>query len=107
MTTGGIAPQVPGELLPSVVTAPVVTATSLSVAGAGVASVTNGTWTNSPTGYTYQWHRAGANIAGATNSSYTFVVADEANLINCAVTPTNAAGTGTPAMSNSIGPIVA
>jgi hypothetical protein len=66
-----------------------------------VLSVTNGTWTNSPTGYTYQWLRAGANIAAATAATYTLVAADSTNNVSCRVTATNAAGSAS-ATSNSI-----
>lgn len=55
-------------------------------------TTTNGTWTNSPSGYTYQWERDGIDIAGATSSSYTLVAADEGTSINCTVTATNGAG---------------
>ena len=39
-------------------------------------SCTQGTWTNSPTSYAYQWQRGGANISGATSASYVTVTAD-------------------------------
>ncbi len=48
-------------------------------------SATNGTWSNNPTGFAYQWRRCDAggascaDIAGATNSTYTLVAADVAN----------------------------
>lgn len=67
-------------------------------------STTNGTWSNSPTGYTYQWKRNGTNIASATNSTYVVVEADAgiAGPITCAVTASNASGAGTPAASTSL-----
>jgi hypothetical protein len=86
--------------------APVVSATSLSVAGAGVASCTTGTWTNTPTSYTYQWLRAGVAIAGATTNSHTLVAADVGATLTCQVTAINAAGQ-TSVASNAIGPITA
>ena len=61
--------------------APVVSGTATI---SSLLSVTNGTWTNSPTGYTYQWQRyngtvAGwVNIGGATANTYTLVTADAA-----------------------------
>jgi len=58
---------------------PVVT----GLAGQGqTLSTTNGTWTNTPTGFAYQWKRcdsAGANcvaIAAATGANYTLAAAD-------------------------------
>jgi hypothetical protein len=93
-------------LSPSNVTVPHATATSLSVAAAGVASCTKGTWNGSPTAYAYQWRRNGVNIAGAVASTYTFVVADEGAMISCNVTATNANGS-TSATSNTVGPVTA
>jgi hypothetical protein len=67
-------------------------------------SCTTGTWTNSPTSYTYQWYRAGTAIAGATASTYTTAAADVGQILACNVTATNAAGSDN-ATSNSLGPI--
>src|SRR6202043_803820 len=65
----------------------------------------NGTWTESPTGYAYQWQRcdkAGANcapIAEATKQTYGVVQADIESTLRVAVTATNSAGPSTPASS--------
>jgi hypothetical protein len=68
-------------------------------------STTDGTWTGSPTPtYTYQWKRAGGNIAGATANTYTLVPADTAALITVTVTATNASGNAS-ATSASFGTI--
>lgn len=64
-------------------------------------SVTDGTWTYSPSSYTYQWQRYGADISGATSSTYATVIADAGSNIRAAVTPTNASGSAT-ANSNAI-----
>jgi hypothetical protein len=67
-------------------------------------STTNGTWTKSPTGYTYQWRRcdsAGnncADVSGATSSTYALVYADAGSTLRVVVTATNAYGS-TPATS--------
>ena len=55
-----------------------------------------GTWSNSPTTFTYQWSRAGSPIARATSSVYTVQIADEAGSLKltCTVTASNAAGAG-------------
>jgi hypothetical protein len=59
-----------------------------------------GTWTNSPTSYTYQWMRCKgggnkcANIANATQKTYTLVAADAGQTIKVQVTATNASGSG-------------
>jgi hypothetical protein len=91
---------------PANTAAPAATATSLSVAAAGVVSVTNGTWNYAPTSYRYQWYRGGTAIAGATTNSHALIVADETFMISCRVTAENAAGVTTIA-SNSVGPVVA
>ena len=65
-----------------------------------VLTSTNGTWTNSPTSYSYQWKRGATNI-GTNANTYTLVVADSTAEITCVVTATNATGS-TPATSNTI-----
>ena len=64
-------------------------------------SCSTGTWTNSPTGYTYQWLRGGTNISGATSASYVLVAADGGTSVSCRVTATNAAG-NTSVASNAL-----
>jgi hypothetical protein len=98
--TNGIA----GFLPPANTAAPVASATNLSVATAGVASTTNGTWNGSPTEYQYQWLRSGSPIVGATNASYTLASADIGFNLACRVTAINAGGS-TNQVSNSIGPV--
>lgn len=66
----------------------------------------NGTWTNSPAGYTFQWKRGGTSISGAAASAYTLVTADVGSNITCVVTATNAGGSAS-ATSNSVGPVAA
>ena len=63
-------------------------------------SVTNGTWTGSPS-YTYQWQADTVDISGATSSTFdtTGRAADE--VIRCVVTGTNAGGAAA-ANSNGI-----
>jgi len=69
-------------------------------------TVNYGTWTGSPTSYTYQWQRDNStNIVGATSSGYSIVSADYGHTINCRVTATNAYG-GTTANSNSSSGVV-
>ncbi|HEY5317687.1 MAG TPA: hypothetical protein VIJ20_06885, partial [Solirubrobacteraceae bacterium] len=67
-----------------------------------VLSCSDGVWLESPTGYTYQWARNGATIAGATQSIYVVQITDEAATLTCAVTAVNAGGAGTPATSGGI-----
>lgn len=67
----------------------------------------NGTWSGSPTSYTYQWYRepqtGGTNdpIIGETANSYELVSGDRDYLVTCQVTAINAVGSSIPASSNS------
>lgn len=64
----------------------------------GTLTASNGTWSNAPTSYAYQWLRCngGGNsctpIAGATQKTYTLVDADAGHTIRVRVTATNADG---------------
>jgi hypothetical protein len=106
--TGGTAPQPENNVAAPLQTMPaVISASSLSVAGGGIASiVVPSQWANSPTGVTNQWTRDGANISGATGATYAFVAADVGHVVALAQVATNTTGTGN-GTSNSIGPIVA
>jgi hypothetical protein len=59
---------------------------------------TTGTWTNTPSSYSYQWSRATtsggsySNISGASSSTYTLVGADVGKYLKVTVTATNGAG---------------
>jgi hypothetical protein len=69
-------------------------------------TVSNGTWSGSPTGYARQWRRGGAPITGATGANYTLVAGDAGSTISATVTATNTVGS-TPATSAAVGPVVA
>lgn len=79
--------------------------TSPTISGApsngSVLSVSNGTWSHNISSYSYQWQRAGANIASATSSSYTLVSADVDNIIRCIVTATSSTTGGTVSANTS------
>jgi len=64
------------------------------------ATVSTGTWSNSPTGYGYQWRWGTTNISGATAATYTPLTSG--GNLNCLVTASNASGAGTATASNSI-----
>jgi hypothetical protein len=53
-----------------------------------------GTWTGNPT-FTYQWKLDGANISGATDSTYVVLFAQIGSYLSVAVTGTNAVGNAT------------
>jgi hypothetical protein len=78
-----------------------------TVSGTGVVgdtlTSTTGTWTGTPTSYTYQWTRDGTNISGATASTHVVVSGDIGTALRCKVAGVNATGSGTPtASSNAI-----
>ena len=64
-------------------------------------TTSNGTWTNAPTSFDYQWRRCDAhgngcsNIGGADTSSYLLRNADNGNTIRVRVTAKNADGSAT------------
>jgi hypothetical protein len=64
-----------------------------------VLTTDNGTWTNSPTSYTYRWLRDDVEIVGETSNTYTLVLADEGTTIKSEVTAINAGGSSSPAES--------
>jgi hypothetical protein len=67
----------------------------------------NGSWTNSPTSYTYAWLRCDkqggscATINGANKSTYTLTTADVGNTVRFRVTASNSAGNDTAASAAS------
>jgi hypothetical protein len=71
----------------------------------------DGTWTNSPTSFAYQWQRCDidaivcGNVPGATGKTYGVRVADVGFRVRVEVTARNASGTGT-ALSAASGIIV-
>jgi hypothetical protein len=85
-------------------------ASGATTIGSVISVSSNGTWTNSPSSYSYQWQRSKTgsswtNIAGATGSSYTTSLAagDLGNYIRVLVTATNAGGSSSPAASGAVG----
>ncbi|MFZ3326087.1 MAG: hypothetical protein WA231_09425 [Methylocella sp.] len=61
-----------------------------------------GTWTNSPSSFTYQWENEGSPISGATSSTYVLRNSDLGALVTVAVTAAN--NLGTSALALSAGP---
>jgi hypothetical protein len=64
-------------------------------------TASNGTWSNSPTSFAYQWQRCGADgtgcadISGAMNRTYTLASADADHTVRVQVTAKNADGQST------------
>ena len=74
-------------------------------------SASNGSWSNSPTSYAYQWQdctsaSSCSNISGATSSTYSPQSSDVAKTVDVVVTATNAGGS-TPATSAQTGTVAA
>src|SRR4051794_6771111 len=75
-------------------------------------TTSDGTWSNSPTSFAYQWLRCngGGNscvsIANATEKTYTLVAADEGHAIVARVTATNSDGStqAESAATNAVAP---
>ena len=81
---------------------PVVTGT---VATGQTLTTSNGTWTNSPTGFSYAWQDCAtdgtdcSNIVGATLSTYTVASGDAEHTITAVVTAANTSGSASASAS--------
>jgi len=97
--SGGSAKSKPSNV--NVTVNPVLTGTATS---GSTLSVTTGSWTGSPSSYTYQWRRNSTVIAGATASTYVLTATEVGQLITVHVVASNGTNSGS-ANSNAIGPI--
>jgi Bacterial Ig-like domain (group 3) len=109
---GAVTSTAVGPVLPPApvnTTAPAVSGTAEQ---GDTLSVSNGTWSNSPSAYRYAWEEcnsAGNNcspITGATSSSYTLSAADVGNRIMCIVIASGPGGS-TSAPSNTTAAVAA
>ena len=89
----------PGGAPPVNTAAPTITGTPTP---GNTLSCSQGSWTNAPTGFTYQWKRTGKPIAGATQSKYVVQILDEAQTLSCEVTASNARGAGSATSSTGV-----
>jgi hypothetical protein len=102
LTIGGVFP-------PANSTVPLVTGTNR--AGMTLTASTNGTWTNSPTSYSYQWMSSATsngtytNVVGATSSTYDLDANDVGRYIKLEVIASNGSGPSSAALSTAGGPI--
>jgi lysophospholipase L1-like esterase len=80
--------QAPSVVVPSSINGNV-------TAAGNVLTAATGSWTFSPSSYAYQWYSGGSAVSGATSSTYTTVSGDIGAVVYCAVTATNAFGSGT------------
>ena len=69
-------------------------------------TASEGTWTNSPTGFSYQWRSGGVNV-GADQNTYVPVAADVGNTVTVTVTASRAGFTSGTATSAPTGPVTA
>ncbi len=71
-------------------------------------TASNGSWSNSPTGYGYQWRRCNSSgascsdISGAGSSAYALVLADADSTIRVVVTATNIWGSTSATSSQTV-----
>jgi hypothetical protein len=88
-------------------TAPVNTASPIisgSTINGQILTVSNGSWSNTPTSYSYQWKRNGTNISGQTSNTYILTNTDVGTNISCTVTATNTYGSAS-STSSAVGPV--
>ena len=75
-------------------------------------TVSNGSWTGSPSSYAYQWQDCAssggscANISGASKSSYSLAAGDVGHTMRAVVTASNSSGSSS-APSTTMGPVSA
>jgi hypothetical protein len=86
----GVSPQVPAGGTPSISGTP---------APGQQLVCDHGSWSNSPSGYTYQWNRDGAAISEAAGSTYVVSSGDAGHALTCTVIASNNAGPSAPATS--------
>jgi hypothetical protein len=102
--TGAVQQPAPPTVVPGNTTIPAVLYNGAVVASAAVGDTltsTTGTWSNQPTGYSYQWQSDGANV-GTNSNSYVVVAGDSGHSIVCVVTATNAIGSTVAPASNTV-----
>ncbi|HUH80052.1 MAG TPA: hypothetical protein VLZ06_01895 [Solirubrobacteraceae bacterium] len=117
-TATNAAGSTAGDSKPSATVAGAVPVASLpptisgSIQAGQTLTADHGTWSNEPTGYTYQWRRCNAagrkckTIAGALARTYTPTSADVGSTLSVNETAFNATGSGKPDSSATTMPVV-
>lgn len=80
------------------------TVTGIAVTGE-VLTASHGTYTTTPTNYTYRWLSDGSAIAGAVAMSYTLKAQDAGKAVRFEETPINLIGSGVVNLSTAVTPI--
>jgi len=102
--TAAAPPPPPPPPAPSNTAVPTISGTAQQ---GNALTTSNGSWTNSPTSFTYQWQSCNASgascsdISGATSSSYTLTTADVGQTVVSVVTASNAGGSDSQASGAS------
>jgi Carboxypeptidase regulatory-like domain len=105
VTAGDTTPLINAELIPEFPVAESPPTISGNPTQGQTLEEHNGSWSNAPTKYAYQWERCSASgtscaaIPGATGQSYLLAGADVGDTIRVEETAANASGTGAPAFS--------
>lgn len=114
MTSGlSCATGSPATSNPITITVSASVVASVSIAASPTGAICAGqsvtftaTPTNGGTTPTYQWQVNGANIGGATSSTYTTTTLANGDIVTCIMTSSSNCATGSPATSNAITMIV-
>jgi len=69
-------------------------------------TVSDGAWSSSPSGYTFQWKRDGVPIPGATGNTYMVQAADQGHSITCTVTASEGTSSSSASSAAVLVPIV-
>jgi len=102
--SSGVAVQTPSSPLVPIETAlPTISGTAKV---GQTLTATTGTWTNSPSSFTYQWNDGGIPIAGATASTYVPVSGDVGDFLTVSVTAINGMGSSFPATSAATAAVI-
>ncbi len=107
--TGGSTDQVSnttgtidaGGAVPVNLVAPAISPSTPPVYAEQLLTTTDGTWSNSPTSYSYAWWSSGVPV-GTDQNTYTVTENEVTTDITCIVTATNASGSGTPTVGNTV-----
>ena len=109
-TSGSASSTTSSTSVPAAAGAPsnsVLPAVTGSTTLGAVLTCSQGTWSNTPTSYAYQWKRDGTDISGQTATTHTIVAADQGHTLTTSVTATNASGSSTATSAGTSVPAAA